>query len=391
MDWITFVSRGTEYARSLVGMIHPDGSGLRHLDPDVPGQVAWQAGPAFSDGERIILHSVEDERTWEHKSFSHLWIYDLKTNDLKEIATKNRPADFMPPAALLPGEERIVVNPIIRGKQCIVTMNLDGTDQQIVTKPEDGYTYGVSVSPDATRFAFHVAEAPNYHIVVSKLDGSERTIVARHPDHLCFGPMWSPDGEWLLYEDCHSPTDPEHFRADLCISRPDGSEARQITHGQSHWFAAAYGTPESRASGSNIACWSPNRPICTYTRLQPDSLTAWRLNPHPEYDDHFNRDYVPEQARGGSQICLLEPFTDRVTPITSNVKNLWDFRTAWSPEGVNIAFCRAPVGQPPELWVMDADGSNRRFLTRGRFDLGADHPSWIRKRSVHCSSEESKS
>ena len=227
--WIVFASRGGEYAHAEIGLIRPDGEEERYLHFDVPGQVSWQAGPVFSDGERIILHSVEDEKTWEHTSVSHLWVYNMRTCALTEIATRERPADFMPPAALLPDQERIIINPIIRGKQCVMTMNLDGSDQEFLTRPEDGFTYCIAPSPDWTRLAFHVAEAPNYHVVVTNLDGSGRTVVARHTDHLYFGPQWSSDGEWLLFQDCHSPTDPEHFRADLCIARPDGSEMRLVT------------------------------------------------------------------------------------------------------------------------------------------------------------------
>lgn len=377
-NWIAFSSRGEEYAHAGVSLIRPDSTGLRHLQFDVPDQVSWQAGPAFSDGKRIVLHSVEDERTWEHTSVSHLWVYDVETDRLlTEIASERRPADFVPPAALLPGDERIIVNPIIRGKQCVMTMNLDGTDQEFVTTPEQGFTYCIAPNPDATRLAFHVAEAPNYHIVVTRLDGSGRTIVARHAEHLYFGPQWSPDGEWLLFQDCHSPADPEHFRADICIARPDGSELRVVTAGQSHWFGAAYGNPASRAGGSNIARWKPSGHVCTYTRLQPGSRTAWRHNPNPDYDDHFNRDYHPEDARGGTQLCLLNPFTGQLAELTPQVDRRWDFRTAWSADGAKLAFCRAQIGEPPELWVMNPDGTGERLLSRGAHDCGADHPSWI--------------
>jgi len=375
--WIVFSSRGEDYAHASVSMIRADGTGLRHLEFDVPKQVSWQAGPAFSDGRRIVLHSVEDERTWEHRSVSHLWIYDLETDRLlTEIASDRRPADFMPAAALLPGDERIVINPIIDGRQCVMTMSLDGTDQELVTRPEEGFTYAIALSPDATRLTFHVAGPPNYFIVVAKLDGSERTVVAQHPEHLYFGPQWSPDGHWLLFEDCHSGSDPEHFRADLCIARPDGSELRVVTEGQSQWFAAAYGDPASRSGGSNIARWRPGGTVCTYTRLQPGSRTAWRFNPKPDYDDHFNRDYHPEDARGGAQICLLDPLSGAIAELTPNVGRQWDFRTAWSSDGTKLAFCRARIGEPPELWVMEADGSGARFLSRGKVRRGADHPSW---------------
>jgi len=48
-----------------------------------------------------------------------------------------------------------------------------------------------------------------------------------------------------------------------------------------------------------------------------------------------------------------------------------------SPDGRLIAFCRAETGGAPGLWVMRADGSGQRLLTRGLEDRGADHPRWL--------------
>jgi Tol biopolymer transport system component len=39
-----------------------------------------------------------------------------------------------------------------------------------------------------------------------------------------FGPAWSPDGEWLVFSSTS-----RGFRADLFVSRPDGSELYQVT------------------------------------------------------------------------------------------------------------------------------------------------------------------
>jgi Tol biopolymer transport system component len=374
---IIYSSRGDDYAHAEIGLIRTDGTGERYVDLDIPGQTSWSAGPVFSDGHRMVLHSVEDERTWEHKSVSHLWIYDIEQDRvLTEIASDMRPADFMPPGVLLPGDERIVINPIVDGKQCIVSMNLDGSDLHYITTPDQGFSYAIVLSPDATKVAFHVAGPPNYFVVVTNLDGSDRRVIAMDQEHIYFGPVWSSDGEWLLFQECHSPTDPEHFQSDLCISRPDGSDFQVVTSNRSQWFAAAYGNLESRSSGSNMPRWRPNQPVCTYTRLHPDSQTAWRHDPNPSYDDHFNRNYHPEDARGGCQICLLNPYNGEIVEITPYTERNWDFRTAWSNDGDQLVFCRARVGEPPELWIMDADGGNARFLTRGKLGLGADHPGW---------------
>lgn len=360
-----------------LGIINEDGSGLEYLTFDIPGQIGWGYGPSFSDGRRIILNSYEEGKAWEGNVLSHMWIYDFEKKTLSEIATKNRPANYNVPCCLLPDERRLVTGPVIGGEQRVFIMNLDGSDQVEITREGEGYTYGVSLSPEGKRLAFHVTNVMPYSIFVIGIDGSNRTLIASHPDHLYFGTSWSPDGEWILYQDCHDKIDPGHDWSDLCIGRPDGSEHRVITEDRRHWFGTSYGNPETRGSGSNMPQWSPDGSVVTYTRAKPNSQTAWQWATDRPDTDHFNRDYKPEEARGGTDICLLNPLTKEITPITDNEPLTWDFRTVWAPEGDKIAFCRAKVGYPSELWIMDADGKNQRFLTRGEYDRGVDHPRFL--------------
>jgi len=370
---VSFASRGR------IGLIKPDGTGERYLEFDIPGQVSWQVGPQFSDGRRVILLSIEEGKAWEGKVQTHLWIYDLFSQALTAIATKDRPAPFMTCSTLLPGEERMVVGPVIDGEQRIFTMNLDGSDQVALTQRGEGFAYCVELSPDATCLAFHVTGPGDlpYRINVMGLDGRERVTVAHQPDHLYFGPTWSPDGKWLLYQDCHFRVDPGHDWSDLCLGRPDGSEHRVITQGLRQWFGTSYGSPETRGGGSELPQWSPDGLVVTYTRALPGSKTAWEFQPQRPDTDHFNRDYKPDEARGGTEICLLNPFRGEAQQLSHNDPPLWDFRARFSPDGERLLFSRAAVGCPCEVWMMDTDGSNQRFLTRGYQGMGADHARWL--------------
>ena len=368
-------------SRGRLGVINIDGGDERYLTFDVPNQVSWGWGPLFADGRRMILSSYEEGKVWEGHVQMHLWIYDLEEDRLiEEIAVKNKPAPFMGCSNILPGEERIITNPVIEGKQRVWIMNLDGSDPQEVTRKGEGFTYCVQVSPDSRRLAFHTTglpDQPGYSIFTTDLDGGNRIEIASHPDHLYFGPMWSPDGAWLIYQDCMCKTDPGHDWADLCLGKSDGSIHRVIIEGQRHWFGTSYGSPETRGSGSNVAQWSPDGQTVTYTRSEPGSRTAWPYQADRPDTDHFNREYYPEDAWGGTVICLLKPFTGDTTVLIPYEPRVWNFRATWSPGGDKMAFCRATVGEPSGLWVVNADGSDARLLTEGYQNKGADHPVWV--------------
>ncbi len=69
--------------------------------------------------------------------------------------------------------------------------------------------------------------------------------------------------------------------------------------------------------------------------------------------------------------------------MTGVEEHRWDFRPACSPDGKQIVFTRARVGQPSELWVSDLDGQNQRLLSVGWDGYGADAGRWIKISSNH--------
>jgi len=364
-------------------LIHADGSGLEVLEFDVRDQVTWQPGPFLSDGKRVVFLSIEARRDGPGKPFeqyytqtpTHLWLYDLDQKTLTEIAKKNREEVFYTPQLLLGDNRMLVQVPRSRLGQTL-SMNLDGSDARPFTKIGEGLPYGFSVSPDHRRVAFHLASPQGYQIWTSDAEGANRKLVAAHSDHLYFGPSWSPDGEWLLFQDCLFKYDPGHEASDLCIARPDGSDFRRLTEGQPQWFGATYGNPAHRGSGSNMPAWTRDGEIL-FSRLLRPSRTAWEYQSNRPDTDHFNRDWKPELAVGGTEICRLNPRDGSVRRLTRSKPSTWDFRASESPDGKQMAFCRCSVGETPALWVMNAWGGEEKLLTRGLKDAGADHPRWL--------------
>jgi Tol biopolymer transport system component len=371
-----------------VGLVNEDSTGERYLEFPVPGQVRFALGPRFPDG-RFIVTSYEDltiSKLVMGNVITHTWIYDLYRGRLEEILQKGRIAPFMYCTAILPGGDRLAINAALDGEECIFTMDLDGGSQVEVTKAGEGYCYGVSLNPGSDRLAFHVTGSKldkgsqpiwfrpgPYSINTIELDGKDRMLIAGEPGHLYFGPCWSPDGRWLVYLDCHCQEDPAHFWADLCIGRP--GEHRVLTGGQSHWFGTTFGAEKNRGGGSNVPRWMPDGEWVTYTRVVPGSHPDCEY--HPELPDHTECVYHPELARGGSQVCLLNPFTGQVSEVTAYEEHKWDLRAVPSEDGKRIVFTRARVGHSSELWVSDVDGKNQRLLSRGIEGLGADFGRWL--------------
>src|SRR5689334_17758819 len=246
-------------SQGKTAVINADGTGLRYFDFNVPNQATWQPGPFLSDGQRVVFLSMEQRRDGPGKPFeeyytqtpTHLWIYDLDKKSLKEIATKDRLAVFYTPA-LLVSDDRILVQVVRNKVGQIFSMNLDGSDAKAFTQAGEGLPYGLSLSPDGKRVAFHLAGPRGYEVWTSDATGANRVRIAGNPDHLYFGTSWSPDGKWILYQDCHYKQDPGHDWSDICVGRADGSEHRVLTQGQAQWFGATYGPKDNRGGGSNM-------------------------------------------------------------------------------------------------------------------------------------------
>ena len=370
-------------SQGKTAVMNADGTGLRYFDFHQPEQVTWQPGPFLSDGRRVVFLSMEARRDGPGRPFeeyytqtpTHLWLYDLDRESLTEIATKDRLAVFYTPALLL-SDERILVQVVRNKVGQIFSMNLDGSDARAFTRPSEGMPYGLSLSSDQRRVAFHLATPQGYQIWTSDADGANRVRVAAHPDHLYFGTSWSPDGQWILYQDCHFKTDPGHDWSDICIGRADGSEHRVLTNGRPQWFGATYGPRANGGGGSNMPAWTRDGGILFSQKL-PGAKVPWEYQSNRPDTDHFNRDFKPESARGGTEICRLNPRSGSVTRLTQSAPPVWDFRASESSDGRQIIFCRAATGGVAGIWVMDADGRHPRLLTRGLEAKGADHPRWL--------------
>ena len=110
-----------------------------------------------------------------------VWIYDPERDALEEIATRERLADFTTPQLLLK-DGRMLVQVIRQDKTPqTFSVNLDGTDAREVTRADAGLPYGLSLSPDGRRLAFHLAGRFGYRIWPGAAPGSAGSMGPRAP------------------------------------------------------------------------------------------------------------------------------------------------------------------------------------------------------------------
>ncbi|MCA9097432.1 MAG: hypothetical protein KDA36_03565 [Planctomycetaceae bacterium] len=263
---------------------------------------------------------------------THTWVHDLQTGSLEELCTKDRIAPFETPALLI-SDQRILMQVVKDRVGRIVSMNLDGTDSRDFTKPGDGLPYGLSLSHDGKRVAYHLASPQGYQIWTSDLDGENRQLIKAAPGHLFFGTSWSPDDQWILYVDCIPASDPGHDWAEVCVGKADGTEHRQLTEGMAMWFAATYGPPEARGSGSNLPAWTPAGkilfPIASPTpkslgstaSANPISITSIVItnpNPHPAASASPLSILLPEESPTSSLLRNQSGTSGSLLPLMEN-------------------------------------------------------------------------
>ena len=148
-------------SQGRTAIVNADGGGLRYFDFQAPGQATWQPGPSYSDGRRVVVLSMEPRRDGPGRPFdeyytqtpTHIWIYDLASDELAEICNKERLAPFETPA-LLVDDDRLLVQVVRNRVGQIFSMRLDGSDPREFTRAGEGLPYGFSLAPTGNASPF---------------------------------------------------------------------------------------------------------------------------------------------------------------------------------------------------------------------------------------------
>ena len=155
-------------------------------------------------------------------------------------------------------------------------------------------------------------------IQVMRADGSGRRTLT-HSLAEDGAPAWSPDGTQIAFHRVLDYVD-GRFNIEIFLMRADGRNVRQLTN--------HFGDDQDPA-------WSPDGHSIVFARTFRNT-----------------RELVVMDAIGGDLRVL----------VTGDINGA----PSWSPDGRQIAFERAAVGFGSEIWIVGADGSRLRQLTRRR-------------------------
>lgn len=178
--------------------------------------------------------------------------------------------------------------------------------------------------PPMTRIAYSVAKDWTRVVNTALPDGSQQRELLSFEPVGVITPVWSPDASRIAFNVGYS---------DLYVANADGSGAIKV------------------AQGTTTPTWSPDGTTLLFSARDdnPPELHLFRM-----------------PATGGPKVQLT---------FSTGQTNYWaDEFPSWSPDGQHIVFQRRQGSQNPQIYIMNADGSNLQALTAP--DICATSPTW---------------
>ena len=329
------VTKFTNVGNAIDAAISPDGKYVVYVAAEGGAQSLWVKQTATGGAVQILPTS---EVTFQGLSFSpdgnfiyyNLWdrksvgaIYRIST--LGGLATKII-HDCMPSVSVSPDGKQIV---FIRGyaaknEQAVIVANADGSEERTVSRRDSNFWFGspASWSPDGKKLAVALGSSgyrgkSYFQIVELSVETGEQNKLTDQQWLGIGGLVWLPDGSGLLING----TDEVDAAFQIWRLSPTGTAARKITNDANGYTGAASITADGTA----------------FVTVQNERFyNIWAA----PYKNIEQAEKVTDGKYEGGQ-------------------------AVWTPEE-KIVYTSFSSGNP-DLWIMNADGSNKRQLTGDKF------------------------
>lgn len=322
-----------------------------------------------------ILYTVFDDFTYYINSIN------LDGTDQQLLAQSN--SGWFRPS---PDGEKIVLlqhrsGSLMEGEYDIYLMNLETTELMQLTN--NGQNAQPVWSPLGGKIAYLAGQ--NDYLDIYLLDLADLNIgrneipnVLRLTDIEQYSSNleWSPDGQKLAFTICD-----EELLCDIYLVAPDGTGLENVTHEFDDTVSSISWSPDSQGIAfvayppgeyQNADIYSLDIQQHTISRLSHISADYMFLQWSP---DGSSLAYSSNQADSWD-IYLLDSRSLEVANLTVDT-DLQDgfYGLSWSPEGQRIAFSAGPLEGNFEIFVMNSDGSGLYQLTNN--DAHDTNPVWV--------------
>ncbi|MGB7922289.1 MAG: protein kinase [Pyrinomonadaceae bacterium] len=230
----------------------------------------------------------------------------------------------------------------------------------------EGVDDSITLSPDGKQLAF-IRDYPSQReraLIVANADGSgERRLTTRKLPDYCFDPAWSPDGKLIAFSN-KTYTASGSSMGLVGVRVDDGTEIKLTTQ---RWMNIGRAAWLKDGSGLVMTASDPMSRLSQVWHLAYPGGEARRItNDVNDYRDVTmtadSSALVTVQREQLSNVWTLPANGEasRASQITSGKYN-GPWGLSWTPDG-RIVYTSNASGNP-DLWVMDADGTNQKQLT----------------------------